>query len=230
MTPDAAAALPPFLAATSTGRLPWPALEELAPERAALHRELVGDGWSAGDAGVAVVDDAGRLLGPFNAMAINPHVGRAVSTLGVQLRHGTSLSGRERELAILQVAVAERSGFEWWAHHGPALQEGLSPAEVEAVRTGGPVPSSLDTREQAVHEVAGLLSRDGDLPDRAWAAAVSGLGLLGAQELVWLVGYYAMVATALRVARVPLPADRADPFAARLAPSTGPAGTGTGTE
>jgi AhpD family alkylhydroperoxidase len=206
---------------TRTGRLPWPAPDELTAEQSALHRSLVGDRWSAGGSAVTVADADGRLLGPFNAMLLAPAVGGAVSELGAALRHRSSLTGRERELVVLAVAVAERSGFEWHGHRRPALAEGLTADEVAVLFTGA-APETLSARERCLHRTALMLLDRRDLPDPDHAAAVAELGEVAVVELVWLVGYYAVIALSLRVFRVPLPDGAPDPFHDRPATPADP--------
>ena len=55
-----------------------------------------------------IMDDAGRLLGPFAVMLLAPRVGGPLQEVGAALRFATTLSDRERELGILAVAAAHR--------------------------------------------------------------------------------------------------------------------------
>ncbi|WP_239460169.1 carboxymuconolactone decarboxylase family protein [Nocardioides daejeonensis] len=59
------------------------------------------------------------------------------------------MTDRGREIAILMVAVATASDFEWYAHERVGLAVGLSEAELAALtrRSAGPRPGSrLSTR------------------------------------------------------------------------------------
>ncbi|WP_369138062.1 carboxymuconolactone decarboxylase family protein [Modestobacter versicolor] len=201
------------------GRLPWPAPDELDDAQRALHRALAGDDWSAGDSAVPVTDETGRLLGPFNTMVLSPAIGARVSELGVALRHRSSLTGRERELAVLCVAAVERSGFEWAGHLRPALAAGLSEGELRTLLDGR-APASATAREQQVHRLVTSLARHRDLSDEEFQEAVRTLGVVVVVELVWLVGYYALIALSLRVGRAPMPGGRPDPFAQPPPPTT----------
>lgn len=193
------------------GRLPWPAPDELDPAQRDLHRALVGEDWSSGGSAVTVADGDGRLLGPFNAMLVSPALGGPVAEVGAALRHRSALSGRERELVILAVAVAECSGFEWHGHQRPALAEGLAPGELAVLLAGGS-PDTLTEREQVLHATTLALCRRRDLTEEEHGTAVAALGDVVLVELVWLVGYYALIALVLRAFRAPLPDGVPDPF------------------
>ena len=48
---------------------------------------------------VDLVDEDGRLEGPFNAFLLQPRLGGPLQALGAAVRYGTSLSDRAREIA-----------------------------------------------------------------------------------------------------------------------------------
>ncbi|MFD0690550.1 carboxymuconolactone decarboxylase family protein [Actinomadura fibrosa] len=150
------------------------------------------------------VDDAGRLLGPFNAMLYSPSVGQPLQDLGAALRFRTAFTKREREIATLVVAARLRSDFEWYAHERIGLRAGLEEHEVDALREGR-APMLADVRERVVYEAARQLAAEHDLGDAVFTEAVATLGRAAVVELVTLVGYYAALALQLRVFRVGVP-------------------------
>jgi 4-carboxymuconolactone decarboxylase len=151
------------------------------------------------------MDDAGRLLGPFNAMLYSQAVGLPLQELGAALRFRTAFTPRERELATLAVARHHRSDYEWYAHERIGRGAGLTEGELDALRAGRS-PALADPRERVIYEVAGTLAARGDLDDARYEEAVAALGRPLLVELVTLVGYYAALALQLRVFRVGLPA------------------------
>lgn len=186
------------------GRLPWPTPDELDPDRRALYDAIVG-GPRAGDSGTfRMLDGAGRLEGPFNAMLVSPSIGDALQRLGAAIRYRSSLGERARELAILAVAARERCGFEWYAHEKLAREAGLASEALEAVRDGTE-PPGLGALESAVLGAADALVGRGDLDDEEYARLVAAVGEAGAVEVVVLVGYYRLLAMMLRALRVPVP-------------------------
>jgi 4-carboxymuconolactone decarboxylase len=148
-------------------------------------------------------DDA--LEGPFNAMLLSPKLGMAMQDLGAQVRFGSTLTDRCREIAILTTASAWGSAYESYAHTDIGRAVGLTDAEIAAL-ADGTVFDFADPVELAVARTALALAREQDLDDERYAAAVTALGDRTLFELVVLVGYYAQAALQLRVFRVLPPA------------------------
>ena len=76
--------------------------------------------------GGELVNDAGGLVGPFNAWVHAPTVGACLADLGAALRFASSLEPRLLELAIITVGAHWKAEFEWWAHVRLARQHGIS--------------------------------------------------------------------------------------------------------
>ena len=112
--------------------------------------EAITGGPRASQAGtVPIVDEAGRLLGPFAVMLLTPEVGNAMQQVGAKIRFSAALTGRERELGILAVAGELRSDFERLAHEPAALKLGLTQTQVNAVLSGQ-VPGGLSADEALI--------------------------------------------------------------------------------
>jgi len=189
-------------------RVPLLLPAELDEERALLHAEISGGPRRSETTVVPLVDEEGRLLGPFGLMLLAPRVGSAVQALGAALRFDESLAPRSRELAILVVAAHRRSEFEWLAHEQAARAAGFSAVQLQAL-LDGELPGGLEPIEETVVRTVRRLLVAGELDDDGYAEAVSALGTDTLAALVWLVGYYSMLATALATFRPPLRA--ADP-------------------
>jgi alkylhydroperoxidase family enzyme len=182
------------------GRLHWFWPAELSPEQRDYYERLT----SGPRDKTALTDEHGRLKGAFNARLLDPRLGTAIQEMGAVLRYATpALTGRQRELAILEVARHERSGYEWSAHAAAGRAAGLTGAEIEAVRQGADVPS-LAPAEQLARTVVRALLADRDLADELFGRAQQGLGAVAVFDLISLVGHYQHTALALRVWRVPL--------------------------
>lgn len=172
---------------------------ELSPEQRELH-DRIASGPRRAQALVPLVDDHERLLGPFGLMLDSPRIGTAVQAVGAALRSDADLPPLLRELAVLTVAAHHRSDFEWRAHEAAALAAGATAQQLQAVLDGAPVDGLDDATAAGVALVRAVLVH-GDVDDVPFEAAVGQLGRPTASALVWLVGYYAMLATALRVLR-----------------------------
>jgi 4-carboxymuconolactone decarboxylase len=194
-----------MLCRMSDPRLPNPTPAELDAEQRALYDEIAGGPRSTGPQPFELVDQQGRLNGPFGIMLHSPAVGSALQALGAAIRYRSVLPDRLRELAILAVAAHWNSDFELHAHVPLARHAGLTEAEVDGVVAGAEVPLE-DPAERAVLEVARALLHASDLTDERYAAGCDAIGEQGLVELTTLVGYYATLALQLRVFRVGAPA------------------------
>src|SRR5215469_13527821 len=147
-----------------------------------------------------IMDDAGRLLGPFAVMLLAPSVGGPLQEVGAALRFTTRLTDRERELGVLAVAAAHRCDFEWRAHEAAARKADLATGQLADIADGR-VPEGLTDSEAMVCRLAAIMTRDRALADDEYAAAVALLGEPKLAEITWLVGYYSALALALAVFR-----------------------------
>ncbi len=185
-------------------RLPKYPPDALDADRRAVYDAITAGRRASGPQLFRLVDDAGGLEGPFNAMLASPAVGMALQRLGSAIRYETGLSDRSREIAILTVAAARGSEFEWYAHERVARDAGLTEDELAALRARRR-PASLSPTEAATHDTVVALVDRSDLADAEFSLARDVLGLERLVELVTLVGYYDLLALSLRVFRVPLP-------------------------
>src|SRR5258708_24792166 len=147
---------------------------------------------------VPIMDDAGRLLGPFAVMLLAPRVGGPLQEVGAARRFATTLTDRERELGILAVAAAHRCAFEWRAHEAAARALEISASQMDAI-AGGRAPAGLSDTEAMVFRLAATMARDRSLPDADYDAAVARLGAARLAEVTCLVGYYSAPALPLPV-------------------------------
>jgi alkylhydroperoxidase family enzyme len=187
------------------GRLRWFEPAELDAEQRALYDRIAGGPRARGPQAFPLTDDAGRLNGPFNAMLVNPEIGTTLQEVGAAIRYRSTLSDREREIAILEVAVLRRSEFEWYAHERVGRGQGLTGEELDALLQGAPAPT-FSARESLVRTIAHDCLVDRRLGDAVVRAAEAALGTRTLADCVALVGYYDLLALQLAVWETPLPA------------------------
>jgi 4-carboxymuconolactone decarboxylase len=191
---------------------------DLEPAQQSLYDSIAGGPRANGP--FTLVDEAGRLTGPFNAMLLWPPLGSALQALGAAVRYQTTFSDRAREIAILVVAQVCDSAFERYAHEAVGRVAGLSGSELDALRAGR-FDGFTDPYERLVADTAMALASRHDLTDAEYAAARDGgLGEAGIFELSTLVGYYATLALQLRAFRVTAPS--------QVSPGPGPGASGSG--
>lgn len=189
---------PPRLALLAAGELDEP--------QRGLYDAITG-GPRASQAGtVPITDETGRLVGPFAVMLLAPEVGDAMQQVGAKIRFATTLTGRERELAILSVAGVLRCDFERLAHEPAARKQDLTQEQLNAALSGH-VPDGLTGDEALVCRLARVMTAERNLSDADYAEALAALGNQRLAELTYLVGYYSALALSLAVFRPELPAE-----------------------
>jgi alkylhydroperoxidase family enzyme len=194
------------------GRLPWYSPSELTESQYAVYEAIVLGARSKGPQAFRLVDDEGRLEGPFNAMLVNPKVAMSVQAVGAAVRFESLLSDRAREIAILRLASLEQCDFEWYAHERVGLKNGLTEEELGVLKRGS-FPSTFDPEEVLVGEVVTSLQSTRALSDELFSKALEILGLTKLADVITLVGYYQLLSLSVNAWHVPLPAGEVSPFA-----------------
>lgn len=184
------------------GRFPLLDPARLDPAQRALYESIARPPRTEGP--FLVVDDAGHLAGPFNAMLHSPAIGAALESLGSSLRFGGALPDRTRELVICAVAADRESDYEWYAHRRVALEVGVDEDELAALARGE-LPPSLSSAESAALDLTTALLAGRAVPGVVHAEALAHHGHAGITELTVLVGYYQTLAGLLAVGDVPAP-------------------------
>jgi 4-carboxymuconolactone decarboxylase len=152
-----------------------------------------------------IVEGRGGLPGPYKIWVHNPDLLRAASPLGGHFTVGkgkSSLSDREREIAVIVITAAWRSAYPTHAHERLGKQVGLPAASVEAMIAGLPT-SFTDAREQTVYEVAMALAERRHVPQGLYDRAVKVLGHESITDVIVLMGYYTCVSLTMNFYAVP---------------------------
>ena len=183
--------------------------EDLTPEQAELRERIAGGRRASGP--FRLIEEDGRLTGPFGLMLHSVPVGGALSALGEAIRYESQLSDRIREIAILAVAAAGRHDYEWYAHERVARRIEMTDEEIEALRLGTPLELA-DSAERVVLDVSRVLADGQDLTDEQTAALSAERGETAAVELLILVGYYTTLAVLMRSLGIGVPEGERSPF------------------
>ena len=138
----------------------------------------------------------------FHLYLNSPELASRVQQLGAFCRYGTSLPPRLSELAILIVAHHWQAEYEWSIHTGEARKAGLPDDLIEAIGEDRR-PVFADKDAELVYDFATEFFRLNDVPDALFATAVERFGRATTVELAGLLGYYSMLAIAIRIFRLP---------------------------
>jgi 4-carboxymuconolactone decarboxylase len=150
--------------------------------------------------------DDGSMIGPWNASLHHPAIGKAFWQLTKAISSFGTVPANVKEVAILVVGGFHKASYEIYAHVAVAEHMGMLPARISAL-LANVKPNDLTAEESTAFDLAFGLCRGGPLPEVTWRLAVQAFGEVGAAQLVYLVGLYAFVSTALNGFDVPLPDD-----------------------
>jgi len=184
-------------------RLPLIAPADLTPEQRPLYDDMRKG--IASNFNVFLVErEDGALMGPWNPWLHEPKIGKAIWDLTLAMTRGAVLPDNVRQIAILVVGARFDAAYEIYAHIAVAEKEGMT-AERLATLVADLKPVDLGKEESVAYDVAYALSRGGTLPEPLYRLAVATFGQHGANELIYLVGLYALVSTTLNGFNVPVP-------------------------
>ncbi|MDB5960297.1 MAG: hypothetical protein JWP59_1591 [Massilia sp.] len=184
-------------------RLPPIAPHALTAEQRALYQDM-----RAGIAGnfnaFQSERDDGALIGPWNAWLHEPAIGKAIWDLTMAMTANAVLPDKVRQIVILVVGARYDAAYEIYAHIAVAEREDMSPERL-ATLTADLKPVDLAPDESIAFDVAYALVRGGVLPEPVYRLALATFGQHGLNEMIYLVGLYAMVSTTLNGFNVPVP-------------------------
>lgn len=184
-------------------RLPFIPPDALSAEQKSLYDDMVR-GIDASFSVFQVKREDGALMGPWNPWLHEPAIGKAIWNLTLVMTANATLNDNVRQIAILVVGARFGAAYELYAHIAMAEHEGMS-AERLATLVAGVKPHDLGAQESVAYDLAYALSRGGTLPEPLYRLAVATFGQHGANELIYLVGLYALVSTTLNGFNVPVP-------------------------
>ena len=165
-------------------------VDRMTPEQHAAYRFLVEG-------------SRGRLPGPYKVWVHNPRLVHAAAPLGQHFTPGqSSLTEREREIAVLVITGKWRTAYPVAAHEKRAKEVGLLAVMVDAIVAGLPA-SFEDRREQVVYEMAMALASGHLVPQGLHARAVEALGHERITDVIALMRYYTAVAFTMNFYAVP---------------------------
>lgn len=166
-------------------------LDDMTPEQRAVAEAIVAG-------------PRGRLRGPFPALLRSPELADLAQQMGAYCRYGTSLSPNLSELAMVITGKRWTAQFEFWAHSSLAIEAGVPPEAIEAIRTGA-VPEFTDPGEQLVYDLVTEYLDTSRVSDATYTRALDLLGERGVLDVVGIIGYYTLVSAVLNVFDVSTP-------------------------
>lgn len=151
------------------------------------------------------------VRGPHTILLHNPELASRVETLGRYVRYDCDVPQRLRELAILAVAVRWGARYEWYAHSGIALEQGIS-EDVQSAIAADKDPGFENDSDRLVFLFARALVNEGRVDGSLYDKVAALLTPNGVLDLTALVGYYTLLAFVLNVFEVGPPEPANVPF------------------
>lgn len=133
----------------------------------------------------------------------HPGLFRAQMLLGIEVAGKSTIPDRERELAVLRIALLCRAPFEWAEHVLIGKRFGVTPEEIERVIEGSSAPGWTE-HEAAILRGCEELIGDHCLSDATWNTLAKSWGEKEMLEFPMLVGSYLMTALQQNSLRVPM--------------------------
>ena len=133
----------------------------------------------------------GRLLNLYRMLLHAPPIADGWRALFTAIRQQSTLSGRIRELVILQIAVLNQADYEFDAHVPFALREGMTQAEIDALRAQR--MESFSAADRAVLAYCAAMTREVQVVDAVFDALRGSFGSRELVELTATIAGYNMV-------------------------------------
>jgi 4-carboxymuconolactone decarboxylase len=144
----------------------------------------------------------GRDLNLFKVLMNHPDLVRRWAVFAGHVLRKQTLPPRERELLILRIGWLNQAEYEWAQHVEIAKREGISAAEIEAVKLG---PTGPWGREDAVLlQAVDDLFENSVVSESSWTALAKKYSTEQMIDLVFTIGQYNLVSWALNSLGVPL--------------------------
>lgn len=137
-----------------------------------------------------------RVLNIFATLIRHPDLYRRWMPFANHVIFKSTLSPREREMAILRVGWLCRSGYEFHQHTRIGKAAGISDAEIERLKSGPDAPGWSEA-ESALLRAVDELHTDQFIGDETWQRLGKHYDPRQLIDLVFAVGQYTLVSMAL---------------------------------
>jgi alkylhydroperoxidase family enzyme len=137
-----------------------------------------------------------RILNVFRTLARHEDLYRRWLPFANHVLFKSTLSARDREIAILRIGHLCQSGYEFHQHTRVGKQAGLTDAEIERIKQGADAPGWSEG-ERAILKATDELHEDSFISDATWTQLGQHYDDKQKVDLIFAVGQYTMVSMAL---------------------------------
>ncbi len=148
----------------------------------------------------------GNVQNVFRTLAHHEQLAKRWLVFANHILSKSTLSAREREIAILRAGWLAGSEYEWAQHVVIGRDAGLSDEEIEAIKEGA-TASVWNEHDHFIVKAADELHNDSFITDETWAGLSKTYNTQQLLDLIFTCGQYRMLAGALKSLGVPLDPD-----------------------
>ncbi|MBO6555637.1 MAG: carboxymuconolactone decarboxylase family protein [Pseudomonadales bacterium] len=138
----------------------------------------------------------GNVQNIFRTLAHHEKLAKRWLVFANHILAKSSLSPREREIAILRAGWLSGSVYEWGQHKVIGKDAGMSDEEIEAIKVGAPDPVWSE-HDRFIIKAADELHTDVFISDDTWEGLSKSYDTQQMIDLVFTCGQYRMLAGAL---------------------------------
>ena len=128
----------------------------------------------------------------WQALLNTPNICDRILALADELRHGTVIDKRTRELAVLVVGQVTNCAYEFDHHWNAALKAGIPREHLEAL-SDFETSSHFSDKDRAVMRFAKEMTQAGTVKDATWDALRGHYDTRQAMEIQLTIAWYNMV-------------------------------------
>jgi len=148
-----------------------------------------------------IVAERGSVLHLYQMLLHSPPLAEGWLAYLTAVRHRLTIGGALRELIIMRVAQLNGAPYEADQHRPIALQEGVTPAQLDALASW-PGADCFDATERAVLRLTDAMTRDIHFDAAILAAVREQLGERGTVEVAATIAAYNMVSRFLEALQI----------------------------
>ena len=148
-----------------------------------------------------IVAERGSVLHLYQMLLHSPPLAEGWLAMMSAVRQQLALPGALRELVIMRVALLNRAPYEADQHRPLALQEGLTPAQLDGLASWES-SASFSPLQRTVLVLTDAMTRDVQVPAETLEAARAALGERQLVELVGTIASYNMVSRFLEALQI----------------------------
>lgn len=144
--------------------------------------------------------ERGKVLNLYKMLLHSPPVAEGWLAFLTAIRQKCTLSGRDRELVIMRIAVLNGADYEFRSHVPFALKEGLTQAQIDALREGR--LDAFDARERDILAYCDSMTREIHVQDGIFQAVRPYFSERELVELTATVAAYNLVSRFLEALQI----------------------------